>query len=168
MESWRAHWELPNFYLCQALDCSEGGITEAEDITNQCKRFNCRFDGTGHENCIPCKAVHRSGETCEEYQASNQFVCPIDEASLSLRNHIAKPCPRCGIYVIKTACHHIKCIAEVHPKIKCGHVYCYDCGKHRNGDDGYDKTWHEDGCPRSKAGTIRAERKREFKLSMEN
>jgi hypothetical protein len=29
----------------------------------------------------------------------------------------------------------------------CGHVYCYDCGKKRNGKDGYDKTGHEDGCP---------------------
>lgn len=139
------------------------------DIINECKGFNCRPDGTGHENCLPCKAVHKPGETCEAYQAPlNHTRRPIDEASTFLRDRISKPCPRCGIYISKTGCHQIRCIAEVRPSIKCNHVFCYDCGKHANGDDGYRKTGHEDGCPQDGPGTKSAKNKRESRVGLDN
>jgi hypothetical protein len=122
-ETWSAHLWDPAFRFCEEPRCSEGGAIEGLDGAEcKCTTFNCRWDGTGHLNCLPCKTVHKPGETCKAYRATQGIRSTIDEASRILRDQIAKPCPKCGAYVSNSGCHQIKCKLQSFPCISFVHL----------------------------------------------
>ncbi|XP_076901418.1 E3 ubiquitin-protein ligase RSL1-like [Bidens hawaiensis] len=114
--------ESHKFY-CPFKDCSvmlvdDGGVTITSSECPNCHRLFC----------ARCKVAWHCGISCVEYQSLKKGEKSPNDILIT---NLAKEkrwmkCPNCRLFVEKTSgCNHISC--------RCGHQFCYRCGKPDNG-----------------------------------
>ncbi|XP_076890393.1 E3 ubiquitin-protein ligase RSL1-like [Bidens hawaiensis] len=110
-------------FYCPFKDCSvmlvdDGGVTITSSECPNCHRLFC----------VQCKVAWHCGINCIEYQSLKKGEKSPNDILLT---NLAKEkrwmkCPNCKLFVEKTSgCNHISC--------RCGHQFCYRCGKPDNG-----------------------------------
>lgn len=114
-------------------------LIDNNKIFNRCPAPNCKFiyEWNGEKEgqkfkctlcdktyCIMCKVPWHENVTCKAYRESKGM--PADEiafaAYLKGQGVGTQKCPKCGVYVSKTAgCNHMTC--------RCKYQFCYVCLK---------------------------------------
>nr|XP_043619923.1 probable E3 ubiquitin-protein ligase ARI9 [Erigeron canadensis] len=111
------------FIYCPFKDCSamlvdDGGVVVT---TSECPYCNRLF-------CARCRVAWHSGMDCSEFKSlENGERDPQDVMLMNLaKNKKWMRCPSCKFYVERiSGCLHISC--------RCGHHFCYQCGKQNDG-----------------------------------
>ncbi|KAK1436939.1 hypothetical protein QVD17_02723 [Tagetes erecta] len=117
--------EADKFYCpfkdCSAMLVNDGGVTVTSSECPNCHRLFC----------AQCKVAWHCGMNCIEYKSLKKGEKSTDDMLINLaKNKKWKKCSKCNFFVEKVVgCDHITC--------RCGHRFCYMCGKPFTGTSHY-------------------------------
>nr|XP_043611828.1 probable E3 ubiquitin-protein ligase ARI9 [Erigeron canadensis] len=111
-------------FYCPFKDCSAILVNDGGSVvtSSECPVCNRLF-------CAQCRVAWHCGLDCNEYMSLNENERdPSDLMLMDLaKSNKWKRCPNCNYIVERTSgCPHISC--------RCGHHFCYQCGKECNGN----------------------------------
>lgn len=99
---------------CPTADCPFVFVNEDKITDFTCPVCSQRY-------CFACRAPYHKGQTCKEYQISNNWG-KDDQVFINLvKTKKFKQCPQCKYWIEKTeGCDNMHC--------RCGFTFCYRCG----------------------------------------
>ncbi|KAH3758651.1 IBR domain protein [Pelomyxa schiedti] len=104
-----------DYSCCPSPDCGYVFIYEEGDpIDFTCPKCHKRY-------CLRCRVEMHAGQTCESYQQWAKMNSK-DTFNNFVKGAKYKQCPQCRCWIeLAKGCNHMTC--------KCGHEFCYSCGK---------------------------------------
>ncbi|PVG04573.1 hypothetical protein CPB86DRAFT_777856 [Serendipita vermifera] len=107
------------FVNCLNPKCNNGQLHPMGEKEPIVKCHSC-----GEKQCFIHDVLWHNGLTCEEYDRGGKRK-RIEKRTRRLIEGISKPCPNCRVSIEKIeGCDIMAC--------KCGHAFCYNCGKSMN------------------------------------
>ncbi|KAH3759847.1 IBR domain protein [Pelomyxa schiedti] len=104
-----------DYSCCPSPDCGYVFVYEEGDpIDFTCPKCNKRY-------CLSCKVEMHDGKTCAQYQEWAKANLK-DTFTEFVKGAKYKQCPNCKCWIeLAKGCNHMTC--------KCGHEFCFSCGK---------------------------------------
>ncbi|CAI2179038.1 92_t:CDS:2 [Funneliformis geosporum] len=126
--------QMPEFRWCKNSGCGSGQIHfEGDDAPI----MTC--EACGEKSCYTHDVPWHKDLTCDEYDVNRRGE---DEATQDMLDRETKPCPKCGVRIIKyEGCNHMTCRIS-----SCKYEFCWLCSADFNEIRANGNTSHKSTC----------------------